>query len=188
MRRPSPRSRWCAAATCAGPSCIICAAAAASRRASPSARATPSRRQRPRRRRVTQHRCRENREWPQRRRARCSTRSGTATSSSAFPTAPASSTSTATWCTRSPARRRSRACGWPAARCAGRTRPSRWSTTTSPPRDRSAGIEEPESRHAGRDAGAQRRRVRRALFPGPRRRARASCTSSGRNRASACPA
>ena len=36
--RRSPRSRWCAAAACAGPSCIICAAAPARRRASPSAR------------------------------------------------------------------------------------------------------------------------------------------------------
>ena len=44
------------------------------------------------------------------------TRSGTNTSSTPKKTAPPSSTSTATWCTKSPARRRSRACAKPAAR------------------------------------------------------------------------
>ena len=54
-------------------------------------------------------------------------------SSSACPTAPACSTSTAIWCTRSPARRPSRGCAPPGARCAARMRRSPWSTTTSPP-------------------------------------------------------
>ena len=49
------------------------------------------------------------------RRAPCTTRSGTSTSSTPRKTAPRCSTSTATWCTRSPARRPSRACAWPAA-------------------------------------------------------------------------
>ena len=40
IRRWSTRSSWCAAARCAAPSCIICAACAASRRASPKARTT----------------------------------------------------------------------------------------------------------------------------------------------------
>ena len=35
LPRASPRSRWCAAAMCAAPSSITCAAGAASRRASP---------------------------------------------------------------------------------------------------------------------------------------------------------
>ena len=40
IRRWSTRSSWCAAARSAAPSCIICAACAASRRASPKARTT----------------------------------------------------------------------------------------------------------------------------------------------------
>ena len=60
--------------------------------------------------------------------ARCSTRSGTPTRSR-----PACSTSTCTWSTRSPARRRSRACASPAARSAGPTARSPRPTTTCRP-------------------------------------------------------
>ena len=60
------------------------------------------------------------------------------------------------------ARRRSRACGWPGARCAART--ARWPppTTTCPPTARRSPRRDPRPplARAGRDARAQLRRVR----------------------------
>ena len=89
-------------------------------------------------------------------RRRCSTSSGRPTRSRT-----GCSTSTCTSSTRSPARRPSTACGWPAARCAGPIGRWRPPTTTRPPtappspRDRGRALARP-----GRDAGAQLRRVR----------------------------
>jgi hypothetical protein len=69
------------------------------------------------------------------------TRSGTSTSSTPKKTAPPSSTSTATWCTKSPARRPSKACARPAARSGASARSSPPPTTTRPPPAGSCGYD-----------------------------------------------
>jgi hypothetical protein len=79
-------------------------------------------------------------------------------------TAPACSTSTGTWCTKSPARRPSKACAWRTARCARRKR--RWpsSTTTCRPRRPGARHQERGKPHPGRGTGLERSRFRRRVF------------------------
>ena len=86
-------------------------------------------------------------------RARCTTRSGTTTSSTPRKTAPPSSTSTATWSTKSPARRRSKGCAWPGARSGAcqLDRGRQPTTTCPPPAGRGYdGIADPISQAAGR--------------------------------------
>ena len=83
------------------------------------------------------------------------------TSSTAPRASPTCSTSTCTWSTKSPARRRSTACGSPAAPSAGPTSRSPPWTTTSRPIDIDEPIADPVSRTPDRDAAQELRRVRR---------------------------
>ena len=86
------------------------------------------------------------------------------------------STSTCIWCTRSPRRRRSRACGWPGGGCAGPSSPwPRW-TTTCPPATGGCPIADEISARQVDGPGPERPGVRgRAVRPG-QSRSRGSCT------------